>query len=66
MLMRQVDLRDMAPRPIPISYLIQTANQFHCDIYVTSDAETVNAKNYDETKKLRMCGAPLDILLSGK
>ena len=65
MLMRQVDLRDMAPRAIPISYLIQTANQFHCDIYVTSDAETVNAKNYDEIKKLRMCGAPLTFYFKG-
>ena len=65
MLMRQVDLRDMAPRPIPISYLIQTTNQFHCDIYVTSDAETVNAKNYDEIKKLRMCGAPLTFYFKG-
>ena len=65
MLMRQVNLRDMAPRPIPISYLIQTANQFCCDIYVNSDAETVNAKNYDEIKKLRMCGAPLTFYFKG-
>ena len=65
MLMRQVDLRDMAPRPIPISYLIQTANQFHCDIYVMNNAGSANVKNYDEIKKFRMCGSPLTFYFKG-
>lgn len=55
----------MPPRPIPISYLIQTANQFRCDIYVTNDAETANAKNYDEIMKLKMCGSPLTFYFKG-
>lgn len=65
MLMRQVDLRAMAPRPMPISYLIQTANQFHCDIYVMNNAGSANVKNYDEIKKFRMCGSPLTFYFKG-
>ena len=38
------------------SYLIQTANQFDCDIYVTSDKTTANVKRYDEVKNFRMTG----------
>ena len=56
MLMRQVDLRDMAPRPIPISYLIQTANRFDCDIFVTDDKKTANLKHYEEMKNLSLYG----------
>lgn len=63
--MRQVDLRAMAPRPMPISYLIQTANQFHCDIYVMNNAGSANVKNYDEIKKFRMCGSPLTFYFKG-
>ena len=47
MLTRQVDSKERIFRPIPISYLIQTANQFDCDIYV---------KRYDEVKNFRMTG----------
>ena len=56
MLTRQVDSKERIFRPIPISYLIQTANQFDCDIYVTSDKTTANVKRYDEVKNLRMTG----------
>lgn len=56
MLTRQVDSKEKVFRPIPISYLIQTANQFDCDIYVTSDKTTANVKSYDEVKNLRMTG----------
>lgn len=56
MLTRQVDSNGRVFRPIPISYLIQTANQFDCDIYVTSDKTTANVKRYDEVKNLRMTG----------
>lgn len=55
----------MAPRPMPISYLIQTANQFHCDIYVMNNAGSANVKNYDEIKKFRMCGGPLTFYFKG-
>ena len=65
MLMRQVDLRMTAPRPFPISYLIQTANQFACDIFVTSEAETANVKSYDEIKRIRMCAGPLTFYFKG-
>ena len=54
MLTKQVDSRERVFRPIPISYLIQTANQFDCDIFVTSDKHTANVKQYDEVKNLRM------------
>lgn len=56
MLTKQVDSRERVFRPIPISYLIQTANQFDCDIFVTSDKYTANVKQYDEVKNLRMTG----------
>ena len=54
MLTRQVDSKEKVFKAIPISYLIQTANQFDCDIYVTSDKTTANVKRYDEVKNFRM------------
>lgn len=65
MLTRQVDLRAMAPRPIPISYLIQTANQFLCEIYIVSGAQSVNAKNYDEVKGFPMSTGSLLFYFKG-
>lgn len=56
MVTKQLDSRARDFKTIPISYLIQTANQFECDIYVTSDKHTANAKRYDEMKMLRMGG----------
>ena len=56
MLTRRIDSREKTLNPIPISYLIQTANQFDCDIFVTSDKYTANVKQYDEVKNLRMTG----------
>ena len=56
MLTRQVDSKEKVFKAIPISYLIQTANQFDCDIYVTSDKTTANVKRYDEVKNFRMTG----------
>lgn len=56
MLARQVDSREKVFRTIPISYLIQTANQFDCDIYVSSDKTTANIKQYDEVKNFKMAG----------
>lgn len=56
MLTRQVDSREKVLRPIPISYLIQTANQFDCDIFVASEKTTVNVKSYDEVMNLSLNG----------
>lgn len=56
MLTRQVDSREKGLRPIPISYLIQTANQFDCEIYVTSEMTTANVKSYDDVKRLSLNG----------
>ena len=56
MLTRELDSRGMVFRPIPISYLIQTANQFDCEIFVKSDTHTANVKHYDEMKNVRMSG----------
>ena len=56
MVTKRLDSRAKDFKTIPISYLIQTANQFECDIYVTSEMQTANVKHYDEMKNLRMCG----------
>lgn len=54
MLARELDCRERGFKPVPISYLVQTANQFHCDIFVSSDRKTANVKNYDEMKNLKL------------
>ena len=56
MLTRRIDSREKTLNPIPISYLIQTANQFVCDIYVSSEKGRANLKQYDEMKNLKMGG----------
>ena len=56
MVTRRMDIRKGGFNPIPISYLIQTANQFDCDIFVTNESTTANMKDYDEMKRLNMCG----------
>ena len=48
MVTRRMDIRKGGFNPIPISYLIQTANQFDCDIFVTNESTTANMKHYDE------------------
>lgn len=35
-------------RPLPISFIIQTANTFGCDIYIKSEKTVVNVKRYEE------------------
>lgn len=37
--------------PIPIAFLINTANSFDCDIYIDYGKSKVNVKDYDEMKK---------------
>ena len=56
MVTRRMVIRKGGCNPIPISYLIQTANQFDCDIFVTNDNTTANLKRYDEMKRLNMWG----------
>lgn len=34
--------------PVPISFLINAANSFDCDIYVECEENHVNVKSYDE------------------
>lgn len=34
--------------PVPISFLINAANSFDCDIFVECEDNHVNVKNYDE------------------
>ena len=54
MVTRSLDVRKKALNPIPISYLIQTANRFDCDIFVTDDKKTANLKHYEEMKNLSL------------
>ena len=54
MVTRSLDVRKKALTPIPISYLIQTANRFDCDIFVTNDQKTANLKQYDELKNTKL------------
>ena len=56
MVTRRLDIRKRALNPIPISYLIQTANQFDCDIFVSSEQKMANVKHYDEMKRIQICG----------
>lgn len=56
MLTKQVDSRETSFRPIPISYLIQTANLFACDIYVSSNKTRANVKSYNGIKNFRLTG----------
>ena len=56
MLTRRIDSREKTLNPITISYLIQTANQFACDIYVSNEKDRANLKQYDEMKNLKMGG----------
>ncbi len=48
MIYRQIDTRRQCSRPVPLSFLIDTASHFHCDIYIDCDGQSVNVKNYDE------------------
>ena len=56
MLARRVDIRKKSFQTIPISYLIQTANQFQCEIYVRDRGQRVNVKRYEEMKNLKTDG----------
>ena len=46
MLVKEFDI--MAPyRPLPISYLIQTARYFCCTIHIQSAGSTIDVKDYE-------------------
>ena len=46
MLTKRVNI--LAPyRTLPISYLVGTANQFTCDIYIQGDTSKINVKDYE-------------------
>ena len=53
MVTRSLDVRKKALNPIPISYLIQTANRFDCDIFVTDDKKTANLKTLRRNEKFK-------------
>ncbi len=65
MVTRSLNVRKKALSPIPISYLIQTANRFDCDIFVTSDKKTANLKQYEELKGFGLNGV-LTICFRGR
>lgn len=46
---KEVDIQ-LRYTPIPIAFLINTANSFSCDIYIYHDKTRVNVKNYGELK----------------
>lgn len=47
MISRQVDICRRC-KPVPISFLINTANAFLCDIFLECNNLKVDVKNYDE------------------
>lgn len=47
---KEVDVR-LRCTPIPLAFLITTANSFDCDIYIENGKTKVNVKDYDEMKK---------------
>lgn len=53
MLAKQVDIS--APyRPLPISYLICTARQFSCDIFLQGITALINVKDYNDMMNNRL------------
>lgn len=50
MIWKQVDTCRRCSPP-PISFLINTANDFDCDIYIQCEENHVNVKSYDEMQR---------------
>ena len=64
MISRQVDTCRRY-RPVPLSFLIDTANAFLCDIFVECDQ--VNVKSYDEMiRNLKFHGRTLRFFFNGQ
>jgi len=53
--------------PIPISFLVKTANTFSCDIFIKSDNRNVNVKDYDDLhKNLRINNCQMSFCFNGR
>lgn len=53
--------------PVPLSFLIDTANSFLCDIHIQCNEDRIDAKNYDEMlMKLRPRSRSLLFFFNGK
>ena len=55
MVTRRMDIRKGGFNPIPISYLIQTANQFDCDIFVNGLLVKVLLQYFPEDCRWTLC-----------
>ena len=52
MLAKQIDVaRRSSARPLPISYIIQTAQQCSCEVYIKGIGIRINAKDYNQMKR---------------
>ena len=52
MLAKQIDVaRRSSARPLPISYIIQTAQQCSCEVYIQGIGIRINAKDYNQMKR---------------
>ena len=47
MITKQIDTC-LRSNPVPLSFLISTANSFHCDIQIQCDENRIDVKNYDD------------------
>lgn len=66
MISRQIDTCRRCS-PVPISFLINAANSFDCDIFIKCDDSHVNVKCYDEMlRNLRTRGTSLMFLFNGR
>lgn len=66
MIARQIDTCQRYS-PVPISFLINTANSFDCEIYVKCEDNQVNVKCYDEMlRNLKTRGKPLTFFFDGR
>lgn len=65
MICRQIDTSERYS-PVPISFLIKTANGFDCDIFLKCNNNHVNVKCYDEMlQNLRTCTRTLIFFFNG-
>lgn len=66
MISRQIDTCRRY-NPVPLSFLINAANSFDCDIYVKCENSHVNVKSYDEMIcNLRTRGTSLLFFFNGR
>ena len=66
MIARQIDTCQRYS-PVPISFLINAANSFDCDIYIKCEDSHVNVKSYDEMiRNLQTRGKSLLFYFDGR